>query len=418
MDQNGLFSLALGLQAPWKVTRSELTDSGEGIKVLQLQIGFERGAKFPCPCGCGEVCGVYDTVPRRWRHLNFWQHETLLCADVPRVRCAKNRARQVPVPWAREGSGFTLLFEAFAMMLVAQMPVTAAADLLGEHDGRIWRIVYHYVGRAHARQDWSDVKTLGVDETATRKGHAYATVVVDVAPSEGGPARLLYMTPEKKAESLGRFVAEMPAHDACPEQIKKVAIDMGRAYIKGVAEHLPLAEVSFDRWHVMKLAGEAVDEVRKDLRRKGADLTGALWALRGNKENLSAEKLACRERLCREYKEIARALALREMLAQTWDYSFDFTAADHLRQWCSWAKRSRLAPFKKLAKTIEDHWNGILGYFPDRVTSAAIEAINGLIQTARRRARGYRNFENLRAISYWIAGRLDLQLPTLLTHGK
>jgi transposase len=413
MDQNGLFSLALGLQAPWKVTQSELTGEADGPKVLHLQIGFERGAKFSCPCGCGEVCGVHDTVPRRWRHLNFWQHETILRADVPRVRCAQESARQVSVPWARDGSGFTLFFEALAMMLTSQMTVRATAGLLEEHDGRIWRIVHHYVDRAHGKQDWSEVKTLGVDETATRKGHKYATVVVDVDPVEGGPARLLFMTPEKKAKSLGEFVAEMPKHQASPEQIKTVAIDMGRAYIKGVAKYLPLAEISFDRFHVMKLAGEAVDQVRKELRDQGADLKGGLWALRGNKENLTAANLACRERLCRDYKEIARALALREMLAQTWEYSFDFTAAEHLREWCSWATRSRLVPFKNLAQTIKEHWDGILGYFPDRITSAAIEAINGIIQTARRRARGYRNFNNLRAISYWMAGRLDLELPTL-----
>lgn len=413
MNQEELFSAALGLQRPWKVNKVELKDQGEGKKVLELDLGFERGAKFPCPCGCGAVCGVHDTVPRRWRHLNFWQHETILRADIPRVRCEKGSARQIPVPWAREGSGFTLFFEAFAMMLAGQMTVTAAADLLGEHDGRIWRIVHHYVNKAHGKQDWSEVNTLGVDETATRKGHKYATVVVDVKPAEGGPARLLFMTPEKKADSLGEFVANMPEHDGCPEQIETVAIDMGRPYIKGVAEYLPLAEISFDRFHVMKLAGEAVDEVRKQLKRDGADLKDALWALRGNPENLSETNRDRREELCRQYKELGRALALREMLAETWEYTIRYFGEDHLKRWCRWADRCRLAPFKELSATVKAHWEGILGFFPDRVTSAAIEAINGIIQTARRRARGYRNFANLRAIAYWMAGRLDLELPKL-----
>jgi transposase len=409
MDQNELFGAALGLQRPWRVVESQLKEKGQG-KVLELDIDFEKGARFPCPC-CGESSEIHDTLPRRWRHLQFWQHETYIHARVPRTKCEKDGVRQVPVPWAREGSGFTLLFEAFAMILCKQMPISAVADLLGEHQGRIWRMIHHYVGKAHARQDWSEVDTLGVDETATRKGHTYATVVVDIDSKGDRAARLLFMTPGHTADSLGEFVAKMPSHGACPEQVKVAAIDMGRAYRKGVAEHLPLAEISFDRFHVMKLAGVAVDEVRKQLRDEGADMSGALWALRGNPENLSTGNLARREELCRNYKEIGRSMALREMLSETWEYTFRFTAEEHLRQWCSWASRSRLKPFKKLSKTIKDHWEGILGYYPNRVTSAAIEAINGVIQTARRRARGYRNFNNLQAIAYWMAGDLDLQIP-------
>lgn len=410
MDQNQLFTLALGLQSPWRVVKSELKDGAEGRKILELDLGFETGAKFPCP-KCGELCGVHDTVPRRWRHLQFWQHETLIHANVPRVACQEDGVLQVPVPWARKGSGFTLLFEAFAMMLTKKMPVIAAANLLGEHDGRIWRIAHHYVGQAHAKQDWSEVETLGVDETSTRKGHKYATVAVEIDRKGGKPPRLLFMSPGNSGDNLGEFVAEMSKHNAVPEQIKMVAIDMGRAYQKGAAEHVPMAQISFDRFHVMKAAGEAVDEVRKQLRSEGADLTGALWALRGNEENLSEANRERREELCREYKEIGRALALREMLAETWEYSFKFSAEEHLRGWCSWADRSRLEPFRSLSRTIKTHWNGILGYYPNRVTSAAIEAINGVLQTARRRARGYRNFQNFRVIAYWMAGDLDLELP-------
>lgn len=413
MDQNQLFTVALGLQTPWEVTRSELKDLSGGRKVLELDVGFERGAKFPCPA-CGDLCGVHDTVPRRWRHLQFWQHETVIHSKVPRVKCKKDGVLQVPVPWAREGSGFTLFFEAYAMLLAREMPVSSAADLLNEHDGRIWRIVHHYVGKAHAKQDWSRVEAVGIDETSTRKGHKYATVAVDIDPKKERPARLLFMTPEKNAESFGEFVAEMSKHNAAPEQITKVAMDLGRAYQKGAAEHLPLAEISFDRFHVMKLAGQAVDEVRKQLQEDGASLKGALWALRGNGKNLSEINRERREELSRQYKQIGRSLALREMLAETWEnYTLQVTAGEHLREWCIWADRCRLEPFKHLSRTIKEHWDGILGFFPDRITSAAIEAINGVLQTARRRARGYRNFANFRAISYWMAGDLDLELPNL-----
>ena len=417
MDQNDLFTSALGLGSPWMVVESGLKERPDGTKALELELDFKRGARFAC-AKCGESCPVHDTKYLSWRHLQFWQHETILRARVPRTACEKDGVLQVPVPWARKGSGFTLFFEAFAMMLAKEMPIAAAARILNEYDTRLWRMVRHYVGKAHARQDWSEVSAVGIDETSTRKGKRYATVVVDIDPSGEKPARLLHMSPEAKGRNIGKFTDEMAKHGACPEQVRIAAIDMSTAYRKGVAEHLPMAEVAFDRFHVMKKAGEAVDQVRKQLQKQGWEMPGALWALRGNAENLSDKKRERREQICRQYKEIGRSLGLREMLRETWDYYYRRDAEAHLKSWYGWAVRSRLEPFLKLAQTIKTHWQGIMGYYPNRVTSAAIEAINGVIQTARRRARGYRNFENLRAIAYWMAGDLNLKLPSAVTHIK
>jgi transposase len=415
MDQNNLFAMGLGLKAPWKVVRSGLEDGSADAKILYVDIDFEEGSKFPCP-SCGRPCPVYDSEIKRWRHMNFWQHATFLSARVPRVECPEDKVRQVAVPWARAGSGFTLMFEALVMALVKEMPVAAVAGLVGEYDTRLWRIVRHYVTEAHAAQDWSQVRAVAIDETATRKGQRYATVVVEMDLEREREARLLFMTPDRSAASVGEFVQAMDAHGASAPQVKVAAMDMSPAYQKGVAEHLPSAQVSFDPFHVMKLAGEAVDEVRKQLRAQGADVKGAMWALRGNWENLKQEQRELRVALCRRCKALGRSLALRESLQETWKWPGSASAALHLQGWCSWAARSRLAPFQKLARTIKAHWDGILAFYPNRVTSAAIEAINGLIQTARRRARGFRNFSNLQAICYWMAGRLTLPIPSPFAH--
>jgi len=417
VDQNELFATALGLSAPWKVARSGLEDGSGGTKFLYVDIEVEPGAKMPCPC-CGTLCSLYDHKIKRWRHLNFWQHCTYLSAEVPRVNCPKDGVCQVQVPWARAGSGFTLLFEAFVMALVKEMAVSEVAALVCEYDTRLWRIVGHYVAQAHARQDWSGIKAVGIDETATRKGHRYATVAVELDLQGQDPARLLFMTPDRSAQCVAEFSAQMPAHGAQPQQVEVAAIDMSPAFEKGVAQHLPNARIVFDRFHVMKLAGEAVDSVRKELRAEGADVKGALWALRGNWEGLKDHQRQLRIQLCAQHKELGRALALRESLQDTWEWPGPASAAMHLKGWCSWAVRSRLSAFKKLAATIKDHWQGILAFYPHRITSAAIEAINGIIQTARRRARGFRNFDNLRAIAYWMAGHLDLRLPRPFTHAQ
>jgi transposase len=375
----------------------------------------EPGSLMPCPC-CGKLCALYDAELKRWRHLNFWQHATYLSARVPRVECPQHQVRQVKVPWARPESGFTLMFEAFVMALAREMAVAAVAQLVGEHDTRLWRVVRHYVALAHGRQHWSGVKAVAIDETATRKGHRYATVVVEIDPAKVQPARLLFMTPERSAASVGLFVEAMPAHGAKPAQVLLAAIDMSAAYQKGVREHLGQARIVFDRFHVMQLAGQALEEVRKELRREGADVKGGLWVLRGNESRLSAEQLALRHDLCARHKQLGRGMALRESLQEAWEWPEAASAGLHLKAWCSWAARSRLAPFKKLAQTLKNHWDGILAYYPHRINSAAIESINGIIQSARRRARGFRNFENLKAICYWMAGNLNLQIPLAFTH--
>jgi transposase len=94
---------------------------------------------------------------------------------VPRTWCRKDGVHQVQPPWAREGSGFTLIMEALMMSLSAEMPVDAMADLLDEHDTCLWRVLMHYVEQAHAKSDWSAVRRIAVDETSARRGHRYVT---------------------------------------------------------------------------------------------------------------------------------------------------------------------------------------------------------------------------------------------------
>ena len=166
---SSLFTLALGLQAPWAVSAVAFdADAGR----LDLQVSFQPGARFTCPqCGA-EQQPVHDTLEREWRHLNFFQYQAYLQAKVPRVRCvACGKTTQVPVPWAREGGGFSLLMEALMVTLIKAMPVRQVAQLLAVSDPRIWRILDHYVDNARAQEDFSGVTTIGLDETAAWRGH-------------------------------------------------------------------------------------------------------------------------------------------------------------------------------------------------------------------------------------------------------
>lgn len=400
MEANQLFNLALGLGKYWSVTASRFEGQP---KKLQLRLEPERGLHWKCP-EC-ERCGpVHDLVEKRWRHLNFFQFECELVAKVPRCRCEEHGVRQVEVPWARAGSGFTLMFEALAMLLCQQMPVAEVAELLGEQDTRLWRMLCAYVEQAQAERDWSKVKRILVDETSARRGHRYVTNFVDAESRQ-----LLLMVEGRKATTIKEFAEALVAHGGDPAQIEWVGLDMSGAYAAGARESLPKARLSFDHFHIMALAGKALDEVRRALRMEAPELKGARWSLLGNEWTRSDAQQAQRRELRAQYPKLGRALGLRETLQDVLSERDE----EALRWWCGWASRSRLEPFKKLARTLRTHWDGILGFFQSGITNAAIEALNGKIQLAKRMARGFRNFAYFRAVAYLKAAHLKFDLPPL-----
>ncbi len=401
MDSNELFTQALPLTYPWRITSNRFEDK-PGKLVLHVSVESDT-KKLPCPCCEEKECPIHDKRERRWRHLNFWQYETQLIAQVPRIKCKKCGVHQVKVPWAREGSGFTLLFEAMAMRLSAEMAVSKVGAIMGENDQRIWNIIHHYVEKAWKKSCWDEVQRIAVDETSRRKGHKYVTVFLNLDSHD-----LLFMTPGKDAETISKFAKQLVDFHGSVENINEIAMDMSRAFQRGAAQYLPDAKKVFDHFHVMQMAGEAFDEVRKTVAREMGGLEkGAHWALRGNAERLSDKAREMRERICVKYNKIGRAMALKEGLQDLWCYDTREAAEEHFGWFYSWAVRSRLKPFKKLAKSLKKNLEGILDYYDNWTTSAAIEALNGKLQLARRRARGYRNFENFRAIAYWIAGNLQ-----------
>lgn len=400
MTPEALFTAALQLEAGWKV--SECRFEGEPRRLL-LKLDFEEGRRFGCP-QCGKLCPTHDTSTKRWRHLNFFQYECLLEARVPRSNCPEHGVLSVAVPWAREGSGFTLLFEALVMLLCREMPMAAVADALGEHDTRLWRVAAHYVEAAHAKKSWAKVRAISVDETSARRGHRYVTNVLDAKTHE-----LLLMVEGRGAQALEAFAQALVAHGAKAEQIELISMDMSPAYQSGASQFFPQAQIVFDRFHLMQMAGQAADQVRKELARAGADLTGALWALRGNEWTRSQEQCQQRSALCNRYPKLGRAIGLRDMLQ---DILAD-EDQEALRWWCKRAKLSRLEPFRELAGSIQQHWSGVVAFLKTRLTNGAIEAVNGLLQLAKRLARGFRSLRYFRIMAYLKAARLHLDLPSL-----
>jgi transposase len=405
MSPNELFQAALQLQGTgWRVTSTEFQGDPP-----QLELHLEHGSEGRVFCPeCGQQCGIYDTVEKRWRHLNFFQYRCELVARVPRANCPDHGVKLTGVPWASPGSGFTLLFEAMAMLLAGQMPVAEVARITGEEDTRLWRLIQRLVEAAHATKDWSQVRAIAIDETSTRRGRCYATVILDLETRA-----VLFMAEGRNSQAVAQFAEQLRTHGGDPARIEWVSMDMLHCYTKGVREHFPQAQVVFDRYHLMVMAGEAVELIRRQLQHEGVQLKGSLWALRGNEWNLKPEQLEVRRTLAQRYKRLGRALALRDALQDLYEAPRAEGPA-LLQDWCAWASRSQLEPFRKLVRTIRQYWDGIVSYFNERITQGAIEAINGIIQLAKRRARGFRNFVYLRTIAYWNTGKLDIDLTSLL----
>lgn len=415
-----LFTQALGLASPWRVITSDFNPTA---KVLELVIDFERGSRFADP-ETGELCPVHDTVQRSWEHLRFFEHRTTIRARVPRMKTSTGAVKTVEVPWAKPNSGFTLLMEAHLLAMAKVLPVAEVARQTKVSEDRIWHLIRTRVGEAWENANWSGIKRIGVDETSTRKGHKYGTAFLEINGKETARgrgaskvARLLFFTPGKDKETFNAFVAELEKRNVPTSQIEEIAMDMSKAFIAGAGAHFPGAQISFDRFHVMKLCGEALDNIRKEIARESGGLPrGAMWALRGNPENLKDDQRQLREQICKEHGKIARALSIREFLADLWNYQLREDAQQHLDSVLSWCRRSRMKPFINLGRTLKKHMDGILGYFNNYTTSAAIEAVNGLLQLARRRARGYRTFRNFQAMAYWIAGGLTIENHPIPTH--
>jgi transposase len=346
------------------------------------------------------------------------------------VACtACGKTTQVQVPWARECSGFTLLFEALALSLCKELPVAQAAEQLRVHSHRLWRRIGHYVKEARAKDDMSQVRHIGIDETSVKKGQNYITVVHDLQAK-----RLLFATPGRDHQTVLDFVQDLQAQGGSPEQIEHVCMDMSGAFLKGAKQAMPQTAICYDRFHVAALAGQAMDEVRSaEFKADAKAVSQALgdlepktrrlltWAMRTHHERWSQRHMQAMYALQRTRLLAARAWRMKTALRKVYEAAAQAQSSEvaktGLKQWISWAQRSRLEPFKRLAKTLLNHWDGVIAGMLQSRTNAYVQAMNGLLQQAKRAARGFRNTENFIAIAYLRMSKLVRSHDGAVNHG-
>ena len=377
-----LFQTALGIGAPWFVAG---TDFNAAARTLTIRVDFAPGSRFAVPSVDGEH-PVHDTVTKRYRHVNFFQHECFLEVRVPRVRLPDGAVRQIEPPWAGKLSGFTLLFEALVLILCQQMPFAAAARLVGESRHRVATICERYVELALAHADFSAVHELAIDETSRARGHDYITLAADAVER-----RVLAVAEGRSAEPVETLAGELKERGGAPEQVSSVSIDMSPAFIKGCTAQFPNGRITFDKFHVVWHASTAVDKMRRIEQRTDRSLKGMRWSLLKDRSRLAPEAATDLDALIAKMTTVrtARAWSYKEQLREILERKQINVVRVMLQHWCTCVMRSKVEPMKEVAAMVRNHMEGIVAWAQTRQTNGFLEALNGLFQAAKRRARGF-----------------------------
>jgi len=322
----------------------------------------------------------------------------------------------VPVPWARSGANFTLMFEALVVALGRNgMTPAAIGRLVGEHDTLVWRILEHYVTVARARANYKEVMSVGVDETSRAKGHVYVSLFVDMVAQ-----RVLTVAEGKDHATVEVFRDDLVQHGGRVGKVKDFSLDMSAAFIKGIRETFPKAKLTFDRFHVIQLMNKAVDQVRRLEQKTRPELKNTRYDWLTNEENMKPSMKARFEALKASTLDTAAAWHVKSMLQKLYAQPAA-DASKFFNEWYALAIASKLPPVVRAAETLKANKRGVLRWFTSRLSNAMLERFNSLVQAAKSRSRGFRSPRKMATIIYLLLAKLDFELPNALpiaTHPK
>ena len=375
-----------------------------------------RRRRLVCPHCSFTTRWRYDTreEPSGWRHLDLGVWRVEIQARLRRLCCPAHGVVVEGVPFARPAAHLTRDLDDLLAWLATRMDKTAIA--------RLCRVSWRTVGRACARVVAAELDpnrldglfSIGVDEISWRKHHKYLTLVVDHAR-----AKVIWGAEGKDAKTLDQFFHELGPERAA--RLASVSLDLGPAYLKSVAEHAGQAVVCADPFHLVKIVGDALDEVRRDLwqqlRRLPDDryakaFKGSRWALLKNPQDLTPKQAAKLASIRRTRGGIWRAYEMKEQFRAIFDHDLDPTdASAMLDQWCQRARRSRLAPFVKAARTMRERRPLIVNALEHRISNGRVEGLNTKVRLIIRRAYGFHTADAALALVMLACGPINLQLP-------
>ena len=398
---------SLGLEEPWYIVGAEFDDKELN---LHIYVDVRKGAMICCPkCGAYAKRNGYEPKERIWRHGDCMFYPCYVHCRRPKVLCDNCGSQQVNAPYERKNSSFTLLFEGYAMLIMADMPIAKTSALLRCNEKSLTKILRYWVNKAVDEMDLADVIMLAIDETSFKRGHKYVTLIIDAARR-----RVIGVEKGRDAEAIGLFAEKMSLKNGSPEKVSAVTSDMSKSFLPAIAKHFPNAENIIDKFHVKKVLIDALDEVRKAEQRTVEDKKSLF---RGRRlfmipeAKLSVEQAANIAEMSKRYPQTGRAYRIIAGLDDFYSSRNAEEAETAFSGLYSWMRRCRLKPMKAAAETLLRHKDKIIAYFKNRLTNAICEGINSMVQAAKRKARGYHTFEGFSAMIFLVAGKLELAVP-------
>jgi transposase len=391
---------------------------GDDGKTIHVTMMARKGSKAICS-GCEKPGPTYDTfkTPRGFAFVPLWGFPVLLWYFMRRVGCKRCGVTVEKVPWAEGKHASCNVYRLFLARWARRLSWSEVATIFGTNWGVVYRAVRWVVDYGLAHRCLNGVQAIGVDEIAVWAGHKYLTVVYQI---DEGARRLLWVGKERTEQSFRGFFAMFG--EARTKALRFVASDMWRPYLDVIAELASQAVNVLDRFHIVAKLNKAVDEVRageaRELARNGYEpvLKHARWCFLKNPENLTDKQSAKLADVLRYDLRSVRAYLLKQSLRLFWTFTSPTCAGWFLDGWCTRAMRSRLAPMKKVARTLRSHRELILNWFRAKkeISAAAVEGMNANAKLALRKARGFRTYEVLETALYHEMGHLPE--PALVTH--
>lgn len=398
---------SLGLEEPWYVAGAEFK---EKELELHVYVDIRKDALIACPkCGSQTSRNGYEPKDRIWRHGDCMFYPCLVHCRRPKVRCPKCGSQQVNAPFERKNSRFTLLFEGYAMLIMADMPISKTAALLRCDEKSLTKILRYWVKKAVDSMDLSEIALLAIDETSFKRGHKYVTLIIDAAKR-----RVIDVEEGRDKEAVRLFAEKLSQKGGDPKKIEAVTSDMSKSYLPAIAESFPKAENIIDKFHVKKVLIDALDEVRKAEQKKVKDKKELF---RGRRlfmipeAKLTVDQAIQLAGMSTRYPKTGRAYRIVAGLDDFYASGTTDEAEKSFSGLYSWMRRCRLKPMKEAAETLMRHKNKILAYFKNRITNAVCEGINSMVQAAKRKARGFHTFDGFSSMIYLISGKLQLAVP-------
>jgi transposase len=415
MTPEKLFQELLGLGLNWEVTESRFErESGTVFLEIRERPAFWESTR--CPKDGGLVSCYDHTEALTWRHLNVFQHHCEITCRLSRGKCRQcGHVFRVRPPWEGLSIHFTKEFEAFALLLIREMPMAKVAEVTGASDMRLWRMLFKHVDGAYAQADFCNVCCVGVDEMSVRKGQEYISVFADLAAK-----KVIFATEGHDASTWETFVQALEGHHGHRHAITQVSMDMSAAYQKGVKENCRNAQVVFDKFHVLADANKRVDQVRQaEARVGGAEVRNSLgksqWLWRKNPENLNEKEQARLAKIQEKNLCTGKAYQMRLVLQDIYRSPNAGVAQKRFKVWCRWVRWAArfyksyvFSPMVKMAQMLEDNLAGILAHWKWGLTNAFMEGLNSVFSAVKRKARGYRSPVYLITMLYLVAGKLRL----------